>query len=201
MKTNPEIRAAARAMLGNNIFSNAWLYALAAVLLTSIVYSITSSFFVGIILTGPIFIGLAYYFLKLAREGKADFNDLLYATTNDNFVRTMLVGLLEVVFLALWSIIPFVGIVKYYSYMLTPYIAVDRPELGANDCITESRRLMEGHKMQAFLLDLSFIGWLILGSCVCGIGTIFVAPYMEAARVAFYEEIKAKAAPAAEVAA
>ena len=75
--------------------------------------------------------------------------------------------------------------------MLTYYIAIDRPELSANDCITESRRMMNGHKMQAFLLDLSFLGWLILGSCACGIGTLFVMPYMEAARAAFYEELKA----------
>ena len=197
MKTNPEIRAAARAMLGNGIFQNNWLYALAATLLVSVIYSVTSSFLLGFLLTGPLFIGLSFYYLNLARNGKAEFNDLLYATSNDNFVRTMIIGLLEMVYFFLWSLIPFAGIVKYYSYMLTSYVAVDHPEFSANECITESRRLMDGHKMQAFLLDLSFIGWLILGSCVCGIGTIFVAPYMQAAHVAFYEELKSKDAPAA----
>ena len=196
MKTNPEIRARARAALGSNIFSGAWLGALGAIVVASLVYSITSSFFIGFILTGPIFIGLAFYFLNLARNGKATLNDLLYATTNNNLGRTIVVGLLEMLFLALWSIIPFGVLVKSSSYMLTPYIAADRPELSANDCITESRRLMNGHKMQAFLLDLSFIGWFIVGSLACGIGTLFVLPYVEAARAAFYEEIKENATAA-----
>ena len=50
--------------------------------------------------------------------------------------------------------------------------------------------MMKGYKMKAFLLDLSFIGWLIVGALCCGIGTLWVAPYMAAAKAELYEEIR-----------
>ena len=55
--------------------------------------------------------------------------------------------------------------------------------------------MMNGHKGKLFLLDLSFIGWIIVGALCCGIGTLWVAPYMQAAKTSFYEELKAKAEP------
>jgi uncharacterized membrane protein len=94
------------------------------------------------------------------------------------------------IFTFLWSLLFCIpGIVKGYSYAMTYYILNDRPELSATDAITESRRLMNGHKMQAFLLDLSFLGWLILGYLACCVGVFFVIPYMESARANFYTAI------------
>ena len=54
-------------------------------------------------------------------------------------------------------------------------------------------KIMDGNKMKLFLLDLSFIGWIFLSMLTFGIGFIFVAPYMENAHAAFYEELVAGA--------
>ncbi|MEE1279133.1 MAG: DUF975 family protein, partial [Acutalibacteraceae bacterium] len=62
--------------------------------------------------------------------------------------------------------------------------------LTANQCIKASMALMEGHKMDLFILDLSFIGWYIVGSLCFGIGNLWVAPYHQATHAQFYESIK-----------
>lgn len=84
------------------------------------------------------------------------------------------------------------GIVKSYSYALTPYILKDHPELKFNAAIEESMRMMNGYKMKLFLLDLSFIGWALLTILTFGIGVLFLEPYVSASRAAFYEDLKAE---------
>ena len=69
------------------------------------------------------------------------------------------------------------------------YISLDRPDLSANDCITESRRMMDGNKWRLFCLDLSFIGWYIVGSLCFGVGILWVDAYHSMARANFYEDL------------
>ena len=76
---------------------------------------------------------------------------------------------------------------------MTYYIAEDDPSLGINEAIDRSREMMYGHKMDLFLLDLSFIGWFLLGIVTCGIALFWVMPYVEAAHAAFYEDLKNEA--------
>lgn len=100
--------------------------------------------------------------------------------------------ILMILYVALWSLLLFIpGIIKSYSYAMTYYILVERPELSANQAIDESRRLMIGHKFDLFYLDLSFIGWILLSMLTCGIGLLWVMPYWVTARAAFWEDIKA----------
>ena len=53
---------------------------------------------------------------------------------------------------------------------------------------------MNGKKGKLFCLDLSFIGWMIVGSLAFGVGTLWVTAYMQSARANFYEDIKAEIA-------
>ncbi len=101
-------------------------------------------------------------------------------------------SILMILYVTLWSLLLFIpGIIKSYSYAMTYYILVERPELSANQAIDESRRLMKGHKFDLFYLDLSFIGWILLSMLTCGIGLLWVMPYWVTARAAFWEDIKA----------
>ena len=87
----------------------------------------------------------------------------------------------------LWSflfIIP--GIIKAYSYRMVPYILADSPNMGANEAITLSRKMMNGFKFESFVLDLSFIGWYILGVIAFVVGTLFVNPYYDATCAQLY---------------
>ena len=106
--------------------------------------------------------------------------------------RMLLLLLLESFFIAFWSmffIIP--GIVAAYRYRFAVYIMIDHPELGAMDCIRESKRLSYGYKGQLFVLDISFILWFFLCTLpVIGYAVqVYLKPYMETSRVLYYELI------------
>ncbi len=189
--TAAQHRDNARASLGGNIFHNNWLNSLLAALLVSAIPSLASSFTCGIgsiILFGPFLVGGSIFFLKLARTGTADIGRVFDGLSGNNFGKTLLLGLMTSIFTFLWSLLFVIpGIVKSYAYAMAPYLMADHPDWGWQECIDKSRQLMQGRKMDLFLLDLSFIGWILVGSLACGIGTLWVTPYMMAARTSFYE--------------
>ena len=95
-------------------------------------------------------------------------------------------------FIALWSLLLIIpGIIKAFSYAMTPYILVEYPELSASEAIHRSRMMMRGHKFDLFWLYLGFIGWFLLCLLTAGIGFLWLSPYVETAKAAFYEEVKA----------
>lgn len=105
-------------------------------------------------------------------------------------------------YLSLWALLLYVPMfVKLCAYSMTEFIAVDHPEWTASQCITESRRLMDGHKWRYFCLKLSFIGWIMLvaaASMVPMIGNLaqwFFMPYFESASAAFYEDLLDRDSP------
>lgn len=106
------------------------------------------------------------------------------------------IELVKMTYLHLWSLLFVVpGLVKCCSYAMTEYIAVDHPDWTANQCITESRRLMDGHKMRYFCMLLSFVGWILLVifagmlPLVGWLAQWLFMPYIESAKAAFYEEL------------
>ena len=192
--TRQEIKARAKDQLGNNLFCNAWLFAVLACFIFSVICSAAGSIIVGIgavIVTGPLSFGLNYLFLKQARDHQPmDLGDMFKGFSSD-FGQNLLIGLMTAIFTALWSLLLIVpGIVKAYSYSMVYYIKADHPEYDWRQCIAESQAMMNGHKMDMFILDLSFIGWMIVGSLCLGVGTLWVSAYMEAARAHFYESIQ-----------
>lgn len=192
MSSRPELRAKARQKLGGGIFSTNWLLALLAIVIVSVIMSAVSFTAVGVlILVGPLSFGLAAFFLSLARgKEQGDLADLFKGFTEGGFVRLLLLGLLEEVFVFLWTLLFIIpGIVKSYSYSQAIYLAYDHPDWDWKQCIDESRRIMNGYKWKLFVLDLSFIGWYIVGMLACGIGVLWVDPYRQAARTEFYEEL------------
>ena len=68
-----------------------------------------------------------------------------------------------------WALTIIGGIIKHYSYLMVPYILAENPNMNSKQAITLSRKMMDGHKWEAFKLDLSFIGWNILGMFTWGI--------------------------------
>ena len=191
--TNSELRKRARQTLGGQIFSQKWLMGLAVCLVFSAIIAASSTVVPGIgslILTGPMTFGLCLTFLYASRT-KSEISFDNYFNGFKNFGQTFLLGLMQSIFIALWSLlfgIP--GIVKSYSYSMAYYIMADHPEYDWNRCITESRNMMRGHKWQLFCLDFSFIGWIIVGTLCFGIGTLWVTPYQQAARTEFYRALK-----------
>ena len=188
---------------------------LLAVLLVGIVLWAIFTLIVG----GAVRLGYARFNLNLADGKDAAFSDLFSQKNRlwDGFCMKFLQGL----YIALWSLLLVIpGIVKTYSYAMTPYIMAEHPSLTANEAITESRRIMDGNKWRLFCLDFSFIGWELLAALPMyagyflflnnfsgseamaisivllltiplSIGFFFVRPYEEAAWATFYRDITA----------
>ena len=84
------------------------------------------------------------------------------------------------------------AIVVKYMYSMVPYLLHDYPELTPREAMKISREMMSGQKWELFVLDLTFIGWILLSIITFGVGMIFVEPYMSTARAAFYEDLKSE---------
>jgi len=191
--TRQEIKLRARQQLGGQIFGNLWLMALLVCFVYAAICGAAGTILPGIgaiIILGPMGYGLSLVFLKQYRYGgEMDFSDLFRGFTDD-FGQTFLIGLLTSIFTFLWGLLFVIpGIVKTYSYSMAYYIKIDNPDYGWRECIDASRAMMNGHKWDLFVLDLSFIGWYIVGSLVLGIGTLWVVPYHTAARTIFYDNL------------
>ena len=143
------------------------------------------------ILLLPLFWGYLVYFLRLIREENIDYERLFDGFSQ--YIRITLAELLKGIYVLLWLLLFIIpGFVKSYSYAMTEFILRDNPEISGEDAICQSMKMMDGHKMQLFLLDLSMIGWFILSCLTLGIGFIFLVPYNYTARAHFYEDLKAE---------
>lgn len=189
--SNSELRARARAQLGNGIFSNSWMLALLVSLIQTAILSVLAGTAIGtIILLGPLSFGVCYCYLKQARNPEPmNIGDMFKGVTED-FARTFFIGLMTTIFIVLWSLLFVIpGIIAALSYSMAFYIAIDNPNLGWYDCIKASKAMMKGHKMDLLFLDLSFIGWYIVGALCFGFGTFWVTAYFDAAHAQFYNEV------------
>ena len=96
---------------------------------------------------------------------------------------------MDIVFL--WSLLFIIpGIIAAIRYSQAFLIKLDDPDLSATECIDKSKEMMNGHKMDYFLLILSFIVWFILGVFTCGILYLWLIPYYSTTICNFYNEIK-----------
>ena len=90
-------------------------------------------------------------------------------------------------FESLWTLLLVIpGIYKHYEYYMIPYLLADNPEMEWHEAFRLSKEMMAGNKFDTFVLELSFIGWYLLGMLVCCIGGIFVNPYYEMTFVELY---------------
>ena len=143
---------------------------------------------VNFIIGGAVQLGYAVYLLKQYHRQETSIGDLFsqFFRFGTGFAQKFLVGLYTLLWTLLF-IIP--GLIKSLSYAMTPFVLADDPNLTANQAITRSRELMDGHKWELFVLDLTFIGWELLGALTLGIGLLWVIPYKNAAYAAFYRQI------------
>lgn len=192
MISNSQIRARAREILGNNLFSGSWLYPVLVVIIVAAISGALSATFVGpMIVSGLLSVASARYFIGRVR-GNIEPSQIESSIDGirNNVLGSLLTGILYNVFVAIGSMIFVIpGIIFSYSFSMAFYIINDHPEMTAMEALRESRRLMNGHKMQYFILNLSFIGWMLLGSLCFGIGTLWATAYMSTANAVFYEEL------------
>ena len=107
-----------------------------------------------------------------------------------NIVKTMFLRDLYLVLWTLLFIIP--GVVKSYEYKMIPYLLAEYPDMSTKEVFAKSREMMNGQKMDTFILDLSFIPWSVLSAITAGIaGLFYVSPYKDATYAELYDTLAA----------
>jgi len=187
MKTRMEIKLAAK----QAFYEKYWVSVGVLVLFVVIISAVSGTGVGAMILAGPMTIGVNSFFLKRYRGMQANI-ETMFTDGFTNFGRKLGGYLWMELFLVLWSmlfVIP--GIIKAYSYAMTPYILADCPNVKAKDALKLSMRMMQGHKWELFTLHLSFLGWHLLSILTCGLLTLFyTGPYQAGACAGYYSELK-----------
>lgn len=178
--------------LGNQIGTTGIMIGLmmagAALIISLIVLAVT--ILLEVFIFNPLEVGCRRFFLRNLNE-PALIGNVGYAFDNNykNIAKTMFFVKL---YTALWSLLFVIpGIVKSYEYRMIPYLLAENPQMSKEQAFAESRQMMQGQKWNAFVLDLSFIGWMILSGMTAGIlGVFYVRPYYHATHAALYEKLR-----------
>ena len=153
-----------------------------------------------IVLVAKVFVGnllkmVGYRFFILNQTAQPGIGTLLDGFRSGHYVNIVLTMFLRDLFTALWSLLLVVpGIVKHYEYLMVPYIIAENPAMDYKEAFQISKQMMDGEKMEAFIMDLSFLGWYLLSAVTCGLLAIFyVNPYVQASFAEMYTFNKQKA--------
>ena len=145
-----------------------------------------------ILVMNPLEIGIRRYFME-DLYAPCELDRLTYGFKM-NYVNGVITMLLRVVFIALWTLLLIIpGIIKSYEYRMIPYLLAENPDLEWRDAFATSKRMMDGEKWNAFVLDLSFIGWILLSLITLGlVGIFYVNPYKGLTDAALYMALREK---------
>lgn len=134
-------------------------------------------------------LGGTFVFLKIAKGEDVSVGNIFYGF--EDLWTAIKAQFFMNLFIWLWSLLLIIpGIIKAYAYSMTFFILAENKGMPVLEAITLSRKMMDGHKMDLFLLFLSFIGWFILTAITFGIAGIWVYPYFHATFSNFYLSVK-----------
>lgn len=197
IRSASQMRAAARTALsgkwgGAVLLTLIYMLVMGAVPVAAGYYLFNGSDSILQFLLLPLSYSFVVAFLENGRNGNEyKVNQLLEGFYD--YKRILLTFLLVGVYTLLWMLLFVIpGIIKSYSYSMTAYILKDNPDLKYNGAIERSMAMMKGHKFDLFYLQLTFIGWGLLCLLTCGIGFLWLSPYMSSAMANFYEDVKAE---------
>jgi uncharacterized membrane protein len=148
---------------------------------------------VTLIVGGPLALGWALFYLDYVRKNEPQIARLFEGFSF--FVNSLVAYLLVALFTILWLLLLIVpGFVAAMSYALTFFILADNPEMEGLAAIRESKAMMYGYRWKLTCLLGRFTGWFLLGIVTCGIGFLWILPYMMVSMAKFYDEVKAERA-------
>ena len=146
-----------------------------------------------ILLAGNVFeVGCKGFYVQNLEEERTGFKTILCNFKKGKYWKTVMTGLYRALYIVLFGFLLIVpGVIKAYDYYLVPYLLAENTSMTEKEILRKSRDMMAGHRKEAFLLDLSFIGWDILSILTLGVlGVFYVNPYKYSSRAAFFIELR-----------
>jgi len=187
--TREQLKTYAKQILANNywpIIGITVLYAIITGAASSIIGPVALYFFY------PLYHGLICSIAAFSDGQNPTVGDMFTEGFNGKYYLRRVGGMAWMdLFIFLWSLLFAIpGVIKSYSYAMTPYILAKYPEIPAKEALKLSMKIMDGRKAELFVLQLSFIGWAILASLTFGILSLFfVIPYMIITEVLWYKNV------------
>lgn len=146
---------------------------------------------IGFIFSGLFGFGMVSFYLKMSRNEEVTYKELF--AKKDLMIPYIVISLIVGLLVALGSILFIIpGIVASISYSFVYFIFLDNPNMKPLDTLKASRKMLDGHKMDLFILMLSFLGWIILGIFTFGILYFWLIPYMMLTECNFYNKLKSQ---------
>ncbi len=145
-----------------------------------------------ILVSNVVAVGKCRYFsISTLEQRNAGLEELFGGFRKGRYLNIVKVQFLRGLYEFLWSLLLIIpGIVKHYEYFMVPYLVAEYPSMDSREVFRLSKQMMAGHKLSAFVLELSFLGWYILGLMVCFVGTILIKPYYEATMAELYLKLR-----------
>ena len=144
---------------------------------------------IALLLTPALSLSLIRVYLNVIKGIKPSVGDAFSGT--DDFWAAFKVYFLVGLYTFLWSLLFYIpGIIKGISYSMSMYILAENKGMSARECIKRSQEMTNGHKMELFVLYLSFLGWAILGAFTFGLLYIWLVPYMNATITNYYDRLR-----------
>ena len=136
----------------------------------------------------PLKVGCDNFFLCNRRDSMTDLDALGRGFEKGYYMNIVKVCFMRDLYIFLWTLLFIIpGIIKTYDYRLVSYMLAEDPSLDYKDALAKSKEIMYGHRWNAFVLDISFIGWIILGLFTLGLLDLFyVNPYIQATNAELY---------------
>ncbi|MBR6563678.1 MAG: DUF975 family protein [Clostridia bacterium] len=191
MKTRSELKALAKQQIKGNI-GGLFLLSLIVALISGVCSIIPVVGSIASLVITPALsfsIILAYYKLSLGNGYKPDAGEAFGGFSN--FTGAFRVYWAQSIFTFLWMLLLIIpGYIKGIAYSQAMYVLAENPEISGTEAIGKSQDMMRGHKMEYFVLQLSFIGWHLLAVLTFGLLYIWLIPYMSATNANFYQSIK-----------
>lgn len=148
---------------------------------------------IAIFVANPMLVGGERFFLTNGTEGQnAQVGLLGYGFKDGRYMNIVKTIFLKDLFQWLWSLLLIVpGIIKGYEYRMIPYLMAENPQMDYKTAFALSKKMMDGEKWNAFVLDLSFIGWSILCLCTCfALEVFYVGPYRRYTNAQLYLSLR-----------
>ncbi len=158
-----------------------------ALFIMALMISFFVAFALKVFVLNPIHVGCMKWYLRNRTESKPKMRAVV-ETFGKGYIRIVAIMFLRDLFTFLWTLLLIVpGIIKSYEYKMIPYLLAENPELTVSEIFGMTKKIMDGNKMDTFVLDLSFLPWILLSAMTCGIlSVVYVAPYIALTNTELY---------------
>lgn len=146
---------------------------------------------ISFIIESMLAFGVISFYLKISRGENVTYKELF--NKKHLFWPYIVISIVTSIFIFLWSLLFVIpGIIASLAYTFVYLIKLDNESLTTLEVINESKRLISGYKWEYFILNLSFLGWVLLGIFTAGLLYFWLIPYMSVTQVNFYNYLKEK---------